>query len=342
MSPLPHRIAARLAGALALALFAWGGGAAMAEEPLKIRVAWTVPVANWASILAAKKDLARHLGQSYSLETIHFAGTPPMVTALATGDIDVADLAYSSFGLAIENAGMDDLRIIGDELQDGVDGYYSQQFMVRKESDIAKVEDLKGKVLAINAAGSAVDIALRAMLRQHGIDDRKDVTIIEAGFPNMKAMLLDKKADLISEVLPFAADPGLGEKARNLFLQKEAIGPAQMLVWTARARFLKEHHAAMVDFMEDTLRIVRFYLDPANHDEAVRIAAEITKQPPERFAAWLFTKEDYYRDSGLVPNLDALQANLDVQQRLGLLKARVDVKAYADLDIVREAAARLK
>ena len=41
---------------LALALFAWGGGAAMAEEPLKIRVAWTVPVANWASILAAKKE----------------------------------------------------------------------------------------------------------------------------------------------------------------------------------------------------------------------------------------------------------------------------------------------
>ncbi|HUH83090.1 MAG TPA: ABC transporter substrate-binding protein [Stellaceae bacterium] len=327
-----------LAATLALSSFR----VAEAEATLKIRIAWTVPVANWASILLAKKELARHLGQSYSLETVHFGGTPEMITALATGDVDIADLAYSSLGLAIENAGMNDLRIIGDELQDGVDGYYSQEFMVLNDSGIAKVEDLKGRVLAVNAAGSAVDIALRAMLREHGLDDRKDVTIVEAGFPNMKAMLLGKKADLVTEVLPFAADPGLREKAHDLFLQKEAIGSAQMLVWTARARFLAEHRAAMVDFMEDTLRIVHFYLDPAHHAEAVRIAAALTKQPPQRFDAWLFTKADYYRDPNLIPNLDALQANLDTQQRLGLLKAGIDVKRYAELGIVREAARRLK
>ena len=79
------------------ALFA---GAAMtqaaAQQPVKIRVAWTAPVSNWASILLEKKDLARHLGKSYTLEPVRFAGTPPMITALATGELEVANLAYST------------------------------------------------------------------------------------------------------------------------------------------------------------------------------------------------------------------------------------------------------
>ena len=51
----------------------------------------------------------------------------------------------------------------------------------------------------------------------------------------------------------------------------------------------------MVDFMEDLLRVVHWYLDPKNHDEVAKIASKITKVPPERFG-WLFTKQDTYRD----------------------------------------------
>jgi sulfonate transport system substrate-binding protein len=330
-------VSALVAGTLALSAAGADGA-----EPLQIRVAWTVPVANWASILAEKKDLARHLGKSYDLEPVHFSGTPPMVTALATGDVEIADLAYSSLALAIENAGMADLRIISDELQDGVDGHYSQEFMVRSDSDIKTVEDLKGRVLATNAAGSAVDIALRAMLKKHGLDPRKDVTIVEAGFPNMKAMLAEKKVDLIPGVLPFSMDPALRQSARTLFLQKEAIGRAQMIVWVGRAAFLGKNRAAMVDFMEDTLRVVHFYVDPANHAEAVAIAAKVTKQPPERFDSWLFTEQDYYRDAKMIPDLAALQANIDVQHELGFLKGKVEVKNYVDLSIVKDAAQRLQ
>jgi ABC-type nitrate/sulfonate/bicarbonate transport system substrate-binding protein len=42
-----------------------------------------------------------------------------------------------------------------------------------------------------------------------------------------------------------------------------------------------------------------------------------------------------------MPNLDALQHSIDVQVELGFLKAPIDVKAYSDLSLVKEAAARL-
>src|SRR5690606_18291234 len=121
------------------------------------------------------KDLMQNLGKSYMLEPVRFQGTPPMITALASGDLEIADLAYSSLALAIENAGLKDLKVIADEFQDGIPGYYSDEYFVRKDSGIDSVKDLKGKVIATNAAGSAVDIAMRAMLRKNGLDDRKDV-----------------------------------------------------------------------------------------------------------------------------------------------------------------------
>ena len=96
--------------------------AAHAQQPLKIRASWVAPVANWASILAEKPDLARHAGKSYVFESVRFAGTPPMVTALANNELEIASLAYSSLAIAIQNAGMEDLRVIADEFRDGVEG----------------------------------------------------------------------------------------------------------------------------------------------------------------------------------------------------------------------------
>src|SRR5499433_846256 len=192
-------------------------GAAQAAEPVKIRLSWVAPVTNWASIMLEKKDLARNLGKSYTLEPVRFAGTPPMVTALANGELEVANLAYSTLAIAIQNAGMDDLRVIADEFRDGVEGYYSQEYMVLADGPIKKVEDLKGKVVATNAAGSAVDVATRAMLRKFKIEDKRDYTVVEAQFPTMRAMLAERKVDLIPGVLPFSLDPELRKIARTLF-----------------------------------------------------------------------------------------------------------------------------
>jgi NitT/TauT family transport system substrate-binding protein len=315
-------------------------GAANAE-PLKIRMSWVAPVTNWASIWLEKKDLARHFGQTYVVEPTQFQGTPPMITALANNQLELSNLAYSTLGIAIENAGLNDLRIVADEFQDGVDGYYSQEFMVLKDSPVKKVEDLRGKVIATNAAGSAIDIAMRAMLHKHGLEDNRDYTMVEAPFPAMKAMLAEHKVDLIPAVVPFSYDPELRKIARDLFVQKDAIGVADMIVWTMRKPSIDKNRAALVDFFEDTLRITRWYLDPNNHEAVLQIAGRVTKRPPQSFD-WLFTKRDTYHDPNMLPNLDALQKNVDLTHDLGFVKSSFDVKTYSDLTMVEEAAKRLK
>ena len=228
------------------------------------------------------------------------------------------------------------------EIQDGVHGYDSGAgFLVLKDGPIKTIDDLKGKVIAVLTLGSATHMEVRAMLRKHNLEDKRDYSTIEAQFGNMKPLLLQGKADLISIAPPFSYDPELQAKSRMLFNPADSFGPIQITAWTARAEFLQKNRPALVDFMEDVIRSIRWYIDPKNHAEAVAIVAAYTKQRPEQID-FVFTPHEFYRDPNGEPDLDALQSNLDKQQNLGLLDYQLDIRKYADLSIVKEAAARLR
>jgi NitT/TauT family transport system substrate-binding protein len=324
---------------LAAALIVATMGAAVAE-PLKLRVGWVLVPAEITPIFPNDPSVVRHAGKSYVIEPMRFQGSSLYTSALAAGELDIAPFGYSSFALAVQNANLDDLRIIADEDRDGYGGYFTTQYMVRKDSAIHQVEDLKGKILASPSVGSISDMALRFMLRRHNLDAAKDVSFVEIALPNMNAVLLESKADLIASVLPFYLDPALQSGARTLFTGVDAMGPAEISMMTAREGFLREHRAAVVDFLEDYLRVLHWYNDPANRAAALHLVASFTKLPAERFASWAFTKVDYYRDPKGLVDTDSLQKNLDVQRQLGYLKGPLDAKHYVDMSLIEEAAKR--
>lgn len=163
--------------------------------------------------------------------------------------------------------------------------------------------------------------------------------MVEAPTRDYAGMLADRKADLVAVVLPFALDPELQRIARPLFYN--VVGVTQLLVWSARQSFLEKNRAAMTDFMEDTLRITRWFLDPMNRGEIAAIARRVPKQPPERLD-WPFTQQDYYHDPTLRPNIDALQKNVAMMKDLGFVPTEIDVKKYTDLSFIDAASRRLK
>jgi sulfonate transport system substrate-binding protein len=323
---------------LALAVGAASGARA---EPVKIRVAWVVTPAALTPILFAHPGIAIHNGKSYLLDPVFIGASPQHITALAAGEIEVAALNFASFPLAVENAGLSDLRIVLDELEDGYDGYASAQFMVRNDSGIKTPEDLKGKVLAVNGLGTGVDLGMRTFLLKHDLHFPGDYTIVEVPFPTMKPVLLEQKVDLMTGAVPFMFDPELNEKAHTLFTLKDGLGGAELSFWTMRESFITAHRAAVVDLLEDAVRAYRWYADPANHAEAVAIVSKFTKIPAERLD-WAFTKRDNYRDTSGIVNLDELQRNVDDVHKLGFIKTPLEVAKYADLSLVKEAAARIK
>ncbi|HEY3917055.1 MAG TPA: ABC transporter substrate-binding protein [Stellaceae bacterium] len=317
-----------------------GAGTANAAAPLPIRISWVITPGELAPILFAHPGIARHEGISYVVEPLHFSGGPLSISAIAKGDVDIGGLGYATIAAAIAGAGIDDLKVIGDVQQDGVPGWYSAEYMVLTDGPIHSIADLKGKTLGINTIGSMLDVGQRAMLREHGIDDHKDVTIIEVASPNMKAALAAHKVDMVGVVAAIGADPELRAIARPLFIQADSVGVTQVSALVARASFLAAHRDAVVDFLEDYIRALRWYLDPANHAEAVKIVADFNKQPVSR-AAWAFTRQDQYRSPDALPDVAALQRNIDTLYKLGLLKQRLDMAPHIDLSLVREAASRI-
>ncbi|HEX4191898.1 MAG TPA: ABC transporter substrate-binding protein [Stellaceae bacterium] len=327
-----------VAGAVALGLVT----TARADAPLKLRVAWTETPTHLLPVAFSRPEILKHYGKTYTVEAIRFRGSAPEIQALAAGELDIATLGYSSFGLAILNAGMNDIRVIADGHRDGVPGYQTGPYLVLADGPIHRVEDLKGKVLGTNGIGGAAYFAMIKEMHDRGFEEKRDYQVVEVAFPNMLAALDAKKIDLGPTAQPVT---GIAERRggyRSLFTIRDAMGgETQMTLMSARAAFIAVHRAALVDFFEDFQRATRWFTDPKNRAAAIAILSDFTKRPPDDFADWLFTKDDSYHDPDAKPNLAALQRNLDDLHRLGVLKEAVDVKSHADLSPVEEAAQRL-
>lgn len=330
--------------ATALALIAAIGSTAVANaEQLTIRIGWVVTPGHMAPLIEelGKRDPAvfRHLGQSYVTQPVRFNGTTPQIQAQAIGDVEIAAFSTSALALAITNAHLD-VRVVADVVADGHPGYFSENFVVKSDGPIHKVEDVKGRRVATNAIGSASDTAMRRMFRQHGIKD-SDFTTVEANFANMPAMLDAGKVDLIGTLPQFADELANAGKYRVLFTARDAVGPTQAVIWSMRADYIAAHRAAVIDFLEDHIRAVRWFLDPKNREAALAIVAAVTKLPKDQLA-FAFTKDDFYHSPDARPDVASVQKEIDASAEMGVIPKRVAISPqYVDLSLIEEAKRRI-
>ncbi len=333
----------RLAVAAAMVLGTIGLMTTARADPLPIRVGWVVTPGHLAPLIEelGKREPAvfKHLGQSYVMQAVHFQGTTPEIQAQAIGELEVASFSTAAVALAITNAHLDE-RIVADVIADGYPGYFSEYYVVRADGPIQKIEDVKGKRIATNTIGSASDAAMRTMFRKHGIKD-SDFTTVEANFANMPAMLEGGKVDLIG-VLPQFAHGIIGDpKYKILFTARDAVGPTQAVMWAMRADVIAAHRPALVDFFEDHIRAVRWFLDPKNREAALAITTAVTKLPKEKLA-FAFTKDDFHHSPDARPELGSVQKEIDEAVELGVLPKRVEiVPHYVDLSLIEEAKRRI-
>jgi len=326
-------------------------GAALAAgtasaDPVRIRVGWAqVPTQITPLVVQLAKthpELFRHLNKTYTYEPVRFQGSPPQVQAFASGELEVAAFGSAALALSVTNVHLEP-RVIADVAQDGgTTGYYSTWWAVRKDSPIKTLADMKGHTAIVNAKGASTDMFLRELLRRHGVADT-DFVEIEANFANMLPMLESGKGDIAPVMVQFNHDFLATGRYRPLFTTTDAAGGAdQILFWVMKADFIAAHRAAVVDFLADHMAGVRWFLDPAHHDEALALAAAFTKQSPEALA-YVFTKGDVYRSPDLVPVIPPIQKDIDLAYSMKMLPARIDVAPrYVDLTLIADAKAQLE
>ncbi|HEY3912029.1 MAG TPA: ABC transporter substrate-binding protein [Stellaceae bacterium] len=316
---------------------------AAAATPLLIRVGWAETPGHLAPLVAvlAKRhpEVMPNDGKTYDFEPIRFPGSTPQIQALAIRQLEVAAFSDSAFALAISNAHLD-VKIVADVIQTGRKGYFPGEYVVAKDGPIKTVADLKGRRVATNAIGSEADSTMRAMLRKHGITDN-DVTTVEANFANQPAMLEEGKVDMIELLPQFAAELMTTGKYRVLFTAAEVHGISEAVFWCMRADFIAAHRPALIDFFADYMGALRWFLDPKNRNEGLAILAAATHKPV-RDLEFAFTPHDFYRSPDLMPDIPAVQREIDEDVTLGVLPKRTVVSPdYVDLSLVEAAAKRV-
>jgi sulfonate transport system substrate-binding protein len=315
-------------------------GAAQASEPLNIRLHWAQSPGHWAPLIAKVADqygVQPHFGKSYVVDAIFMAGSGPALQALAADELELAGLSPQSIAIARTEAKLD-LKVIGQQFSTDVPGYEGNSFWVHK-AEIKKVEDLKGKTVGINARGSTIDAAARTMLLRHGLHDGTDYQIVEVRFPAQLAALKSHRVDLAILLRPWDEDGAKDPELAPLFSMADSIGPTETITYVGKAAFVKAHRAALVDFVEDNIRLRRWAAGPG-HEQAVKLLAEIVKKKPADLE-YAFTKGDSYRDPDAKVNVARMQKNIDDLVKVDLLKSSIKVKDAVDTSIAEEAAKRV-
>lgn len=124
----------------------------------------------------------KFLPTNVKMETVLFANSTEIKTAVVTGSVD---FAVTGITAALEGAAQDEpFRV----LASAADG--ASAIVAKTGKGIKTVADLKGKKIGY-VVGSAQDILLRLTLRDAGLDADKDVELVKVAFSDM-ANALDR------------------------------------------------------------------------------------------------------------------------------------------------------
>jgi len=256
-------------------------------------------------------ELGRQRGVYF--EVIDFPRTTERLAALLRGDIDAAFAGWNGT-ILLAAKGEPVVAVSG-----SFNGGYS--LLVRAESPIREVKDLRGKRVA-HSIGSNAEIMLYSQLKLAGLEPR-DVQAVHMGFPEMPIALArgDIDACFCSEphgsiaiergfarLLKYPYDAGFGDINGNLVVTREML----------RSR---------PEVVEALLRVFVEAVDNLNKDQQrlFEVGKELFKQPDAVVMRALRNTRLDYRI-----NARAVEAMAEWLLRLGQIQRKPPLAAFVD------------
>jgi ABC-type nitrate/sulfonate/bicarbonate transport system substrate-binding protein len=307
-----------------------GGGPP--DEPVKIRMGWGIPGEEIKYVMMEHPEVAEHLGTWYEVEWQEFSGTALGVQGLAAETLDCATVG----GLSVAN-GIDqgaDIVILGEFLEER-EPYNSTAWMVRKDSGIDSLDDLRNKTVATNAVGGSTDYLQDFYIEQQtGLKPGRDYKKVEVPFGQMQETLLSGRVDMGLFPQPFYGAVNATGDVKTMFNLTDQIEPFVQLLNGCRRDFVEDNREVMTRFQEDFARVARWIAEPENRARVIEASAAATKIPADVLDRFLLTKQDYFRPAGGAVSVDALQAEWDFFRERGGIEQDLKVSDHVIDDLL--------
>ena len=287
-----------------------------ADNPKEIRIDWATynPV---SMVLKEKglleKEFAR---EGVSIRWVQTLGSNKALEFLNAGSIDFGSTAGAAALVA---------KINGNPIK-SIYVYSRPEWtalVTRKETSIAKIEDLKGKRVAVTR-GTDPHIFLVRALQSVGLGER-DITPVLLQHPDGKTALIRGDVQAWAGLDPMMAQAEVEDGAR-LFYRKPEANTWGIL--NVREEFLRDHP----DLVR---RVLAVYEDArkfslANYDEVKRVFIAATKLPEAVVDKQLKERTELTHSRIGAPQRESILAAGLALQQAGVVPASVDVKATVD------------
>jgi sulfonate transport system substrate-binding protein len=288
------------------------GGARAADKPKEIRIDWATY--NPVSMVLKEQGLLEKefAADGIGIRWVQTLGSNKALEFLNAGSIDFGSTAGSAALLG---------KINGNPIK-SVYVFSRPEWtalVTRKDSPISKIEDLKGKRVAVTRGTDPHIFLVRALLSV-GLGE-KDITPVLLQHPDGKIALIRGDVDAWAGLDPMMAQAQVEDGARLFYRNKDANTWG---ILNASEDFLK----AYPDLARRVLAVyeqARKY-SLAHYDDEKRVFMEVTKLPAQVVDIQLKERTELTFNRIGPPQRDSiLQAGLALQQA-GVIPANIDVK----------------
>ncbi len=222
-------------------------------------------------------------------------------------------------------------------------GYNSiTSIVVHKDSDITKVEDLKGKKVGVTAIGSNAHYIVGRILENHGLK-LEDIQLVPMNtMSGLAEAIKGKQLDAVVLVATNVKD--VVESGYGKVLVDTSDEIEYQTVGNIVSPKLGENNEAVVRFLRAYLKGVRYYdeavfkkedgkLVPGeNYEEVVSLTSKMLEMPEENIKSSLF----YIEPNGEL-NVEDIKTQLDWYYKQGLISEKLDVKDIVNTEYLEEA-----
>jgi ABC-type nitrate/sulfonate/bicarbonate transport system substrate-binding protein len=286
---------------------------AEAQSGTEMRVGYN-PVWTTPFLLIGKERGAFEAGPG-QVKWVTFVNPNQVLEAMAASELDAGAITPAHYLIALDKG----LKMSAVAILSGWSTPTST-YMVRADSGIQSVQDLRGKTIGVNNYGGVFDIYLRQMLDKSGVDSKKDVKIVEVPIANIYQALSTKQIDAGAVPVLFVplADTKFKGQFKTLFDFRDVPGikdrpQINQLLLAVTDDYMKKQRPALKAFLRRYLDAVRWaYANPA---EATALWAkaskvDLVKALPDPFGPNTDAKIDE----------PALQVDIEIMHRYGYLK----------------------
>jgi len=219
---------------------------------------------------------------------IGFCGTPPAVTGIAKGV---------------------PIKIVAAVNQEG------SGIVVREDAGIQKIEDLKGKTIAIPMKGSIQDVLLQMTLKEHGINP-EEVNIIEMQVPLMPKALEAGKIDGFIAWEPYVSMAEQKGYGHAIAYSRDIWKDHPCCVVIATDQFIKEHPDQLRKFLKVHVEATE-YLNTHKNESASIVAEALGTDPAVEKRAFQNMKFIAVPTSSFIDNVMKF---VGIEKQLGYIK----------------------